>query len=94
MKRPRVHVSCRWRFPYHGREVTTSVPAGPGQAADDVEHLELELWRGKGKQMAKHGSGVVIHVSLMYCSSEIPEENSTVHRPRGGKETSHADGLT
>lgn len=90
MKRPRVHVSCRWGFPYHGREVTTSVPAGPGQAADDVEHLELELWRGKGK----HGSGAVVHVSLMYCCSQIPEENRVFRRLRGRKEATHVDGLT
>lgn len=47
------HVFCRarqlgrrsaWgRFSYHGWELTTSVPAGPGQAADYVKHLELKL---------------------------------------------------
>lgn len=42
--------SRRWGFPYHRREVTTSVPAGPAQAADNIEHLELELWRGKEKK--------------------------------------------
>lgn len=31
------------RLPHHGWEVTTSVPAGPAQAAHNVEHLELEL---------------------------------------------------
>lgn len=46
--------------------------------------------KGK-KKKAKHGSGVVVHVSLMYRSSRLPEENSTVHRPRGRKETSHVD---
>lgn len=30
---------------YRGRQVTTSVPAVPGQATNNVEHLELELWR-------------------------------------------------
>lgn len=29
----------------HGRQVAASVPAGPGQAADHVEHLELERGR-------------------------------------------------
>ena len=46
-----------WGFPYHRGKVTTSVPAGPAQAADNIEHLELELWRGNNK---KKNMGMVL----------------------------------
>lgn len=40
-------------LPYPRWEVTTSVSAGPGQVADNVEHLELELWR-RGEEKNKN----------------------------------------
>lgn len=42
--------------PYHGGEVAASVPAGPAQAAHDVEHLELELRRGNTDTLWLHVS--------------------------------------
>lgn len=57
---------------YHRREVTTSVPAGPAQAADNIEHLELELWRD-GVEKRKHVNGVVVHVSLIR-PPRLPED--------------------
>lgn len=41
--------TLRWGFAYHRWKITTSVPAGPAQAADNIEHLELELWRERRK---------------------------------------------
>lgn len=41
------------RFSYHGWKVTASVPAGPGQAADDVKHLELKLETGRRRWCVK-----------------------------------------
>lgn len=35
--------SALGRVSYHRWKVTTSVPAGPGQAADYIKHLELKL---------------------------------------------------
>ena len=51
---------------YHRRKVTASVSARPGQVADDIKHLELELWgreRRKEKdekKKSKRGNGVVV----------------------------------
>jgi len=61
----RTEVSDLWsggRLSYHRWQVTTSVPAGPGQAADNVEHLDLELWR-RGNR--KYGGGVAVHASVI-----------------------------
>lgn len=86
-----------WRsgFPYHRWEVTTSVSAGPGQAADNVEHLELELWRRRGEKKQKHGYGVVLHVSVIHPPQrpEDTQKNSREcgtaesHQPRGERLT-------
>lgn len=82
-----------WRsgFPYPRWEVTTSVSAGPGQVADNVEHLELELWRRRGGKKQKHGYGVVVHVSVIH-HPPLPEDmqknsrewgTAESHQPRG-----------
>lgn len=39
---------------YQRRQLATLISAGPGSAADDVEHLELELQTDKHTQKQSH----------------------------------------